>query len=412
MFEKKINKEYLKLSKIAYGGEFYEELENYKQKEIDITNTNFQKITDTLLSSKGNFDFYSYKNDRSGFVGNVFEHQKTGKLVIVYRGTERLGLGENVSDIPALLKDVSTDLNLMTGNMDEQFSDAWMFFKTVKKQNPKRKIVIVGQSLGGALAQLIPAKEYTINRNKIEAYSYNAPGCIHLLEIFDCNPNLNYSFITNYSVMNDWCGMFGERVGTCYLIAPIPMKELNSDAIADMINNLLLTTHEGIFEYTEETMGKVIKKPKNFNQTEGLSLWYFDKNNPLKEFKSMPDFINSMAQKYNLPTFNFSGDFLKEKIQAFLCDNTSDIPQDSPLSTIVKNASNFFTSLDTDQKEKIKDMTNSNILSVASKQLEFILSQISEDSIKTALKVVITKTDCKKRQNGYIDGIIDFLKRK
>lgn len=69
----------------------------------------------------------------------------------------------------------------MIANFDKQFKDAWEFFKEIKKENPKRKIVIVGQSLGGALAQIVVAKEYTINRRETETYTFNAPGCSHLL---------------------------------------------------------------------------------------------------------------------------------------------------------------------------------------------------------------------------------------
>ena len=170
MFERKLKKEYLKLAQIIYGGEFYLELENYKLKKITLpADSDIKQVADSLLNKHGNTDFYAYKNKKTGFVGNLFENIKTKELVIAYRGTERPGLGENVADKKALLKDVSTDINLITSNFDMQFKDAWEFFKTVKIQNPKRKIVIVGQSLGGALAQIITAKEYTINRKKVEA---------------------------------------------------------------------------------------------------------------------------------------------------------------------------------------------------------------------------------------------------
>ena len=318
MFEKKIKKDYLKLAQIVYGGEFYLELKNYKLAEVDCSNSKFEKVIDSLLNKKQIKDFYSYKNLSSGFVANLFENIKTKELVIAYRGTERIGLGENTSDISAFMKDVLSDVNMMTATYDEQFKDAWDFYKIVKKQNPKRKIVIVGQSLGGALAQIVPAKEYTINRKKIETYTFNAPGCKHLLDTYDCNLSFNYSFITNYSVMNDWCGMFGEHIGQRYLIAPIPMHELKSNSTIEIINNILLLTHEGIFDYSEEEMGKVYRKPKNFNQKEGLSLWYFDKNNPVKNYPNMSTFINTAFPQFNISQNNNS---LIQKAENFLKEN-------------------------------------------------------------------------------------------
>ena len=71
--KRKSKKEYLKLAQIIYGGEFYLELENYRLKEIDCINSKFDKITDFVLSKKGINDFFSYKNEDSGFVANIFE---------------------------------------------------------------------------------------------------------------------------------------------------------------------------------------------------------------------------------------------------------------------------------------------------------------------------------------------------
>ena len=44
-------------------------------------------------------------------------------------------------------------------------------------------------------------------------------------------------------------------------------------------------------------MGKIIKKPKDFNQEEGLSLWYFDKNNPIKKSFYQKIKVLSILQK-------------------------------------------------------------------------------------------------------------------
>ena len=385
MFEKKIKKDYLKLAQIVYGGEFYLELKNYKLAEVDCSNSKFEKVIDSLLNKKQIKDFYSYKNLSSGFVANLFENIKTKELVIAYRGTERIGLGENTSDISAFMKDVLSDVNMMTATYDEQFKDAWDFYKIVKKQNPKRKIVIVGQSLGGALAQIVPAKEYTINRKKIETYTFNAPGCKHLLDTYDCNLSFNYSFITNYSVMNDWCGMFGEHIGQRYLIASIPMQELNSNSTIEIINNILLLTHEGIFDYSEEEMGKVYRKPKNFNQKEGLSLWYFDKNNPVKNYPNMSTFINTAFPQFNISQNNNS---LIQKAENFLKENIPENIRNSNVGIMVKNATDNFVQMQNEQREKLIEMFNNNSISVAIKILDSIISELSEETFNNANKIL------------------------
>lgn len=386
MFTRKIKQEFLELAQIAYGGELFLKLKNYKLKEIETNNTDFEKITDTLLCKKEIKDFYCYKNLSTGFGACVFENSKN--IVIAYRGTERIGLGENASDIGAFMKDVMTDVNLMNGTRDKQFDDAWKFYKLVKKQNPKAKIVLVGQSLGGALVQLVAAKEYTINRKKLDAYSYNAPGCRHLLEEFGCNTNFSYSFITNYSVMNDWCGMFGEHIGNRYLIAPIKLKEINKDSQIDVINNVLLTTHEGIFEYTKEKMGKVIKKPKDFNQEEGLSLWYFDKHNPIKEFPSLADFT-----RLNIPNFNIAeSEFITESVQnakKFIKENAPE--EILNVATAIKKATDKFIQEQAEQSEKFIENFNNNALTNAINQLDTIMGKLTSQHLETATKIVRKK---------------------
>lgn len=379
MFERKINQEYLKLAQIIYGGEFYLQLKNYKLKELQ--NTKFQKVTDTLMSKQGNNDYFAYKNDETGFVGNVFDNGKN--LVIAYRGTERLGLGENISDIGALLKDVITDVNLMTITFDKQFKDAWDFYKEVKRENPKRKIVIVGQSLGGALAQIVAAKEYTVNRNEVETYTYNAPGCSHLLDTYDCNTKYDYSFITNYSVMNDWCGMFGEHVGKRYLIKPLEIPASTTNTTAEILNNILLATHEGIFNYSEKTMGKVIKKPSKFNQKEGLSLWYFDKNNPLRDYPNFSDFIKSSIP--SIAQIDFSKNEFVQKAQQFLKNNIPDEFQNSTVAVAIKSAADDSSMNPNEQIAKIQESFNSdNIFTNVIRVLDSAFAELSLDSLENA----------------------------
>ena len=382
MFERKIKKEYLKLSQIIYGGVLYLELRNYKLKELKTSK--FQKVTDSLLSEQGNNEFYAYKNDETGFVGNVFDNGKN--LVIAYRGTERPGLGENVSDIGALMKDAITDINLMTANYDKQFKDAWEFYKVVKKENPNRKIIIVGQSLGGALAQIVAAKEFTVNRKKIETYTFNAPGCSHLLETYDCNEKYIYPFITNYSVMNDWCGMFGEHVGKRYLIKPIELETNREDASTpEILNNILLKTHEGIFDYTEKTMGKVIRKPKDFNQKEGLALWYFDNNNPLKNYANVSEFAKGM--NINVASIPTSESF-SEKADKFFKENLPEEVQQSSIAVAIKNAMDNIVSGSNEQLAKITESFNNNTVSVAIRILDSVFAELSLECLENAKRIV------------------------
>ena len=289
-------------------------------------------------------------------------------------------MGENTSDIAAAVKDTVTDVNLAIGTYDAQFDDAWQFYKAVKAQNPKRKIIIVGQSLGGALAQIIAAKEYTVNLKRIETYTYNAPGCAHLLGLYDCNMNYSYSFITNYSVMNDWCGMFGKHVGKRYLVLPIPLKENNSKSKIEILDNILFTSHEGIFEYTKEKNGKVISNPKEFGQREGMALWYFDPNNPIQNYKSVSDFLC-----FNISETDIQSTSIYQKTEQFIKDNIPEDIQNSNIAVAIKTATDNFIQVSNDSINNIKF---NNIIGIAIKFMDSVLLELTLDDLKNAEKIL------------------------
>ena len=288
MFGHRINAELLKLAHIAYGGELYFQLKGYKLKHIPLPESKLKKTPDAVISSGEEAQFFSYKNSESGFSASVFEHTKKHRIVIAYRGTERTGMGENHLDYLAWTKDILTDINLITAKRDQQFEDAYMLYLTVRALNPRSKIILVGHSLGGGLAQLVAARVYSETRGrrkpeKLETRTYNAPGCRQLMKTYGCKEDLDYSFIINYAVMNDWCGMYGENIGKTYLIPPIKIPKPDSHSPLAAFNSSLLSTHEGIFDYSRKAKGRLIKKPADYTQAEGLSLWYYDRNNPLKD---------------------------------------------------------------------------------------------------------------------------------
>ena len=183
--------------------------------------------------------------------------------------------------------------------------------------------------------------------------------------------------------MNDWCGMFGEHVGETYLIRPIEIKASESDAVGDILINVLLSTHEGIFNYTEKEMGKVVKKPKDFGQIEALSLWYFDKNNPIKDNPNISDFLKQNETKFDLS----ENDFIK-KTYEFLEENVPVEIQNSAVGLAVKKAADSFISGSNEQMAKWNESINSNSLSVAIKILDSAISGLSLTTLERANNIL------------------------
>lgn len=268
----------MNLSNAVYGGP-----------NADILNTmNDWKQID--LNGDGIIDSNDYeRNAVTGFVGAAYRRQTgvdadgdpTYDIVISYRGTERQGMGDYTGILPISAEDLANDLAIVSGFLPTQYNDAWAFYESIKN-NPlylNSNITITGHSLGGGLAQLVAAKaleEYGIQHN---TYTFNAPGVEALLGAIGCD-NTDYSFIKNYSAMNDWCGMFRQHIGDLYTIQPIPL-EYDSNLLTQIFN-LFTNSHEGILNYNEADFGTITTKPTGFNQKEGLSLWYYDANNILR----------------------------------------------------------------------------------------------------------------------------------
>lgn len=180
--------------------------------------------------------------------------------------------------------------------------------------------------------------------------------------------------------------MFGEHIGKRYLIKPIEIPEIKTNATAEILSNILLKTHEGIFNYTEKSMGKVIRKPSDFNQKEGLSLWYFDKNNPLKEYSNISDFVNENIP--NLPQVDFSKNELVQKTQKFFKDNIPDEVQKSSVAVAIRNATDSFVSGSNEQISKISERFSNNTFAVAIKILDSVFAELSFSSLENAKKVL------------------------
>ncbi len=230
---------YLRLSETVYR-ENYTIIDDYSQIILtDFTNENG-------YYNVGYFSCAAYKS------GN--------KIIISFRGTNELG------DL------LGADMDIVLGNIPSiSYIYAQNFYSKIKSLFPECEIEFTGHSLGGAIAQLMGAKY----GNK--TVTFNAPGMYNQLEDIGCSTNINYTNITNYTVLNDYVGNYKTHVGNTYYMQPLPIE-----------NDVWVDTHNGIFNYDENLHGSFISKPPEFTTLDALALWYFDINNTVSPNISIP----------------------------------------------------------------------------------------------------------------------------
>ncbi|MCX4274921.1 MAG: DUF2974 domain-containing protein, partial [Candidatus Gastranaerophilales bacterium] len=262
------------LAHCIYGGSYganFNLFNGFIPKEILIKDVNNQDVTITIEDAHR----IPYYRTLNGLVAAFYYNETLNEGVIAYRGTERNGLGENVLD----LKDWQNDLMLMQDKIPTQFYDALYFYNTVYNQYKDKgtTIYITGHSLGGALAQLVSS----CSAGTHQTFTFNAPGVMHLLDNIKTQTGTqlknNYSHITNYSVMNDWCGMVHTHIGKLLVFAPQSIRPISNWGTTGKLAPFI-DTHEWILN---ASLNKAVPKPIGFNESEGLSLWYYDENNAI-----------------------------------------------------------------------------------------------------------------------------------
>ena len=139
-----------------------------------------------------------YENSKTGFKGEAFIN-KNGQKVLVFAGTDPLSIKDDFNDLQILkLK-----------KMPEQAEDAYQAYSKLKSRYEENEdIIIVGYSLGGALAQIVC--------NETGARGVNfAP-----LGVSDIVKPKHVNQIINFGNENDtlYRGTFDELLGTRYVI--------------------------------------------------------------------------------------------------------------------------------------------------------------------------------------------------
>ncbi len=215
-----------------------------------------------------------YECLESGFEATAFKNEK--EIVIVIRGVNlRKFVNFNIFkgvDGKSTRAIFFGNLNIpFLNKVPEQFEDAIFYYDRISQKYPHLKKILVGKSLGGALASLVGAIK------GVETYTFGAPGVKYAL------PKLNKKYqkdliknsysgfcnIKNYSNINDPCGNFGDPIGVCFTLPPATIK--GNTPFYDVHGN---TKHFA----KKSTLDNFILKPKDWKFKYTLALIYYDKH--------------------------------------------------------------------------------------------------------------------------------------
>lgn len=182
--------------------------------------TNIRKLKNGSLVLKkescGVWEYFQPEDIREDLRCKVFcvVNNQTKEIAIVFRGSEPFPS----FDVEGIVRDWGiSDFNMVIGKLPLQFLDFYNYVKTVKSSTDY-KIYMTGHSLGGSIVQLLCA----LDENKdISAYTYNAYGIKHLLEILEKQGfciNSCFDNINNFSVSVDLVSNHNEHIGNVYVI--------------------------------------------------------------------------------------------------------------------------------------------------------------------------------------------------
>ncbi len=243
-------------------------------------------------------------NDKTGFHCEAFYKDRT--IVIAMRGTNDKS-------------DLANDIDMAKKKLPNQYADAQKFYKQIKKEFPNYKIVFVGHSLGGSLAQLLA------NETGCEAVTFNAYGVKNILKDNIKNDGEN---IRNYGNIDDMIFNINLRnqLGHTYIIDNRNITNINGyitkSPYGDYLGGTKLLQHhfiekmgnlEDAVEYKPTYLEGKVSMNVDFKDFDNNRVFTNEeiKDMSLDEFKRLENFINQQIATGNVMSENQAKQELK-----------------------------------------------------------------------------------------------------
>jgi len=186
-----------------------------------------------------------FEDDEYGYFGAAFTNGE--EIVIAHRGTNPL-IEWDMGSILETLTDIISDAELVVGEEISQYESAINFVYKISASYPNSKIIQVGHSLGGALAEL------TAIATGSRAISFDAPGIKEVaLSTFRSSENWKIENITSYIVADNIVNSYGEHI-----VDPIEITWVK-DHTMSLIARAIEELHKDAIEYCSNSLGKCLR---------------------------------------------------------------------------------------------------------------------------------------------------------
>ena len=198
------------------------------------------------------FDWISTRSNYStGYEGMIFKFKGDDSIVLFHKGTDYAmkqfitGITNVKSLVGVLSTDIVNDAEIFLGKVVPQIKDALASIDWIAREYPNPKIIQVGYSLGGFLAQA----GYFISDNQMDSYIFESPGALEILnkyypEIQETKKGILEYYFRSADIINSY--------GTRILSTSHPVKIMPTD----------LLFGSGVKDYVKYTID--VHDPDNF----------------------------------------------------------------------------------------------------------------------------------------------------
>ena len=346
-------------------------LEQDKTKKI-LTETNFVNINKKYKK----INMENSKNPISGYQGYLYKKNDADLYIVVHEGSEDLAnIFKKYSDFK---KDwFKTDGQIINDKIPDQFYDAKKFLETVKSHYGDEKIIQIGQSLGGNLAQTLGALE---ENKTIETITFNALGAKQIEEYLKVegfqlsNNNSNiHNIVYKTEIVNRIKKHFGEvitieELKTLNIHGMDVYQEWETISVKDKITKKIIQNIMSNPYFLLEK--RIMQKIKDFPIKDKHLNYKFPESNfnlpPLDlNFKKTDSKQSLIQQKplFNLENFNFTKEEIRQATNITLPSATTSHPEiviksnyNKATNTRVNNIDLNFGKITINSDEDIKNL--------------------------------------------------------